>query len=251
MNATQQKIIDLLRLDYDTFINSAFLLQGRADEFTVKTATERKKVLADILGLDIWDAYEARAKEKIASIENELRLIDLRLNEIDAEAARKPQFEAEVAAAQKAVIELGDRLREAEAKYQQAQQAQRSIGMLDAQLTDLAKRIAQAERELAAVEHDLNSARQKSDDTALAKELADTQVRIEALSQRETQRDELRQRKGDLNEEAASLRGQNERLVPEVEPFKARIALLESSTEPLCPDVRSTTDAGTSPAGDG
>ena len=65
MNATQQKIIDLLRLDYDTFINSAFLLQGRADEFTVKTATERKKVLADILGLDIWDEYEARAKEKI------------------------------------------------------------------------------------------------------------------------------------------------------------------------------------------
>ena len=179
MNATQQKIIDLLRLDYDTFINSAFLLQGRADEFTVKTATERKKVLADILGLDIWDEYEARAKEKIGSIENELRLIDLRLNEIDAEAARQPQFEAEVAAAQKAVIELGDRLREAEAKYQQAQQAQRSIGMLDAQFTDLLKRIEQAERELAAVERDLGYARQKADDTLLLKELTDTQARIE------------------------------------------------------------------------
>jgi DNA repair protein SbcC/Rad50 len=235
MPATQQKIVDLLRLDYDTFINSAFLLQGRADEFTVKTATERKKVLADILGLDIWDEYEARAKEKIASIENELRLIELRLNEIDAEAARKPQFEAEVAAAQKAVIELGDRLREAEARYQQAQQAQRSLGLLDAQLADLARRIAQAERELASVEHDLDSARQKADDTALAKEYAGTQARIEALSQRESRRDALRQRKSDLNEEAAALRGQNERLVPEVEPFKARVALLESSTEPLCP----------------
>ena len=167
MNATQQKIIDVLRLDYDTFINSAFLLQGRADEFTVKTATERKKVLADILGLDIWDEYEARAKEKIVSIENELRLIDLRLNEIDAEAARKPQFEVEVAAAQKAVIVLGDRLREAEAKFQQAQQAQRSLGMLDAQLTDLAKRIAQAERELASVERDLTAARSKADDSPL------------------------------------------------------------------------------------
>jgi len=235
MPATQQKIIDLLRLDYDTFINSAFLLQGRADEFTVKTATERKRVLADILGLDIWDEYEARAKARITSIENELRLIDLRLNEIDAEAARRPQFEAEVAAAQKAVIELGDRLREAEAKYQQAQQAQRSLGMLDAQLTDLVKRIAQAERELASVERDLTSARQNADDTALARELGDTQTRIEALAQREAKRDELRQRKNDLNEEAASLRGQNERLVPEVEPFKARSALLESSTEPLCP----------------
>ncbi|HSD84955.1 MAG TPA: SbcC/MukB-like Walker B domain-containing protein, partial [Anaerolineae bacterium] len=235
MNATQQKIIDVLRLDYDTFINSAFLLQGRADEFTVKTATERKKVLADILGLEIWDEYEAKAKTKIAACENELRLIDLRLSEIDAEAARKPQFETEVSAAQKAVIELGDRLREAEAKYQQAQQAQRSLGMLDAQLTDLVKRIAQAERELASVERDLDFARQKADDTPLAKELADTQVRLAALAQRETERDELRQRKSSLSEEAASLRGQNERLVPEVEPFKARIALLESSTEPLCP----------------
>jgi exonuclease SbcC len=235
MPATQQKIIDVLRLDYDTFINSAFLLQGRADEFTVKTATERKKVLADILGLDIWDGYEARAKEKIASLENELRLVDLRLNEIEAEAARQPQFEAEVAAAQKAVIELGDRLRETEAKYQQAQQAQRTLGLLDAQLADLAKRVAQAERELAAAERDLNIAQQKADDTVLAQELGDTQARIEALSQREVERDELRQRKSDLNEEAAALRGQNERLVPEVEPFKARIALLESSTEPVCP----------------
>ncbi len=235
MNATQQKIIDLLRLDYDTFINSAFLLQGRADEFTVKTATERKKVLADILGLDIWDEYEARAKEKIASIENELRLIDLRLHEIDAEAARQPQFEAEVAAAQKAVIALGDRLREAEAKFQQAQQAQRSLGMLDAQLTDLAKRIAQAERELAAVERDLTAARLKADDSPLMQDLAETQAKIEALAQREAVRDEVRQRKSELGEEAAALRGQNERLVPEVEPFKARIALLESSTDPACP----------------
>jgi DNA repair protein SbcC/Rad50 len=235
MNATQQKIIDVLRLDYDTFINSAFLLQGRADEFTVKTATERKKVLADILGLDIWDEYEARAKEKIASIENELRLIDLRLNEIDAESARKPQFEAEVAAAQKAVIVLGDHLREAETKFQQAQQAQRSLGMLDAQLADLAKRIAQAERELAAVERDLDAARLKADDSPLTQDLAETQAKIETLTQREAVRDEVRQRKSVLGEEAAALRGQNERLVPEVEPFKARIALLESATEPACP----------------
>ncbi len=235
MNATQQKIIDLLRLDYDTFINSAFLLQGRADEFTVKTPTERKKVLADILGLDIWDEYEARAKEKIAAIENELRLIDLRLGEIDAEAARKPQFEVEVTSAQKAVIELGDKLRAAEEKYRQAQEAQRSLGMLDAQLNDLLKRITQAERELASVERDLLLAKQKADETPLAQELNETQTRIEALSQRESARDELRQRKSNLGEEAASLRGQNERLGPETEPLKARITLLEFSTEALCP----------------
>lgn len=235
MPATQQKIIDTLRLDYDTFINSAFLLQGRADEFTVKTPTERKRVLADILGLDIWEKYEARAKEKIALIDNELRLIDLRLAEIDAEAARKPQFEAEVAAAHKAVIELGDRLREAEDKYRQAQEAQRSLGALDAQLSDLAKRIAQAERELATVERDLNVARGKADETPLAKELAETQAKLAALARREPVRDQLRQQRSTLQEEAASLQGQNKQLGPETEPLKARVALLETATEPVCP----------------
>ena len=235
MNATQQKIIDTLRLDYDTFINSAFLLQGHADEFTVKTPTERKRVLADILGLDIWDDYEARAKEKLSSIDNELRLIDLRLNEIDDEIKRQPQFEAEVAAAQKAVIELGDKLRAVEEKYRQAQEAQRTLGALDAQLLDLAKRIAQAERELTTVERELNAARSKADDAPLLKELADTRQKLEALAQREPVRDQLRQQKSTLQEEAATLKGQNNQLGPETEPLKARIALLEVSTEPQCP----------------
>ena len=235
MNATQQKIIDTLRLDYDTFINSAFLLQGHADEFTVKTPTERKRVLADILGLDIWDDYETRAKDKLSSIENELRLIDLRLNEIDEEIKRKPQFEAEVAAAQKAVIDLGDRLRVAEEQYRQAQEAQRSLGRLDAQLTDLTKRIAQAERELASVERDLAIARGKADESPLLKELNDTQQKLEALAQREPVRDQLRQHKSTLQEDAATLKGQNNQLGPETEPLKARIVLLEASTDPLCP----------------
>lgn len=235
MPATQQKIIDTLRLDYDTFINSAFLLQGRADEFTVKTPTERKKVLADILGLDVWDEYEARAKDRIGAIDNELRVIDLRLAEIDAEAARQPQFEAEVAAAQKAVIELGDRLRAAEDKYRQAQDAQRSLGALDAQLNDLARRIAQAERELAAAERELDIARSRADETPLVRELADTQAKLAALAQREPVRDQLRAQRAALQEEAASLSGQNKQLIPETEPLKARLALLETSTEPLCP----------------
>ena len=58
----QAQIIRTLRLDYETFVNSAFLLQGRADSFTVKTPTERKQILADILGLSRYDRYEERAE---------------------------------------------------------------------------------------------------------------------------------------------------------------------------------------------
>jgi len=62
MRETQDQINRLLRMDYDTFINSAFLVQGRADEFTVKAPAERKQVLSDILGLALYDRYAEAAK---------------------------------------------------------------------------------------------------------------------------------------------------------------------------------------------
>ncbi|MCJ7549076.1 MAG: SMC family ATPase, partial [Anaerolineae bacterium] len=51
---TQQRIVDYLSLDYDTFVNSAYLRQGHADEFTVQSPGQRKQVLSTVLGLDRW-----------------------------------------------------------------------------------------------------------------------------------------------------------------------------------------------------
>jgi exonuclease SbcC len=55
---TQQKIIELLRLDYKTFVNSAFLRQGHSDEFSIKRPSERKEILANILNLQQYDEPE-------------------------------------------------------------------------------------------------------------------------------------------------------------------------------------------------
>ena len=43
---TQAKIDSIIGMDYDTFINSAFLIQGRADEFTNKTPPSARKCWA-------------------------------------------------------------------------------------------------------------------------------------------------------------------------------------------------------------
>lgn len=61
---TEEQIRRLLRLDYETFINSAFILQNRADEFTRKTPAERKEILAEILGLSIYEDLAKLARER-------------------------------------------------------------------------------------------------------------------------------------------------------------------------------------------
>ena len=64
LNETAARIRNLLGMDYDTFVNSAFLLQGRSDEFTRKTPSERKDVLSSILGLDLYEVLQAAARNK-------------------------------------------------------------------------------------------------------------------------------------------------------------------------------------------
>lgn len=86
---TQARIEQTLRLDYETFINASFFLQGKADEFTQKRAGERKAVLSTILGLEVWEIYKERSAEKRKSLENEGVEIEGRTAEIDAELSEE------------------------------------------------------------------------------------------------------------------------------------------------------------------
>ncbi len=91
---TQQKIIDILRMDYDTFINSAFLRQGHAGEFTQQRPAKRKEVLANILGLGLYDQLEQQAREQARGHETERDRLESILAEIDSELCQQPSIEA-------------------------------------------------------------------------------------------------------------------------------------------------------------
>ena len=73
VRATQAEIERRVGLDYDTFINSAFLLQGRSDEFTKKKPAERKEVLARVLGLERYERLAARASERYSEARDRVR----------------------------------------------------------------------------------------------------------------------------------------------------------------------------------
>lgn len=83
--ATQARIENVLRLDYDTFVNASFFLQGKADQFTQQKPNERKRILANILGLETWEMYKTRAAERRKALESSLNNLDGRLAEINAE----------------------------------------------------------------------------------------------------------------------------------------------------------------------
>ena len=96
LRETEARIQHTLRLDYETFVNAAFFLQGKADQFTQQRPGDRKRILGNILGLEIWETYRQRAAERRKSVEAEIASLDGRLHEIatelDEEKERKSRL---------------------------------------------------------------------------------------------------------------------------------------------------------------
>ncbi len=90
LRETQARIEQILRLDYETFVNAAFFLQGKADQFAQQSPGKRKEILSNILGLELWETYRDRAAERRKSVERELDSVDGRIQEIDAELNEEP-----------------------------------------------------------------------------------------------------------------------------------------------------------------
>ncbi|MBD2203379.1 SMC family ATPase [Calothrix sp. FACHB-1219] len=103
VRATQDLILEHIKLDYDTFINSAYLRQGRADEFMLKRPTERKEILAELLKLNQYDDLEERAKEssrqfkaRAEELERSLESMKIQLQQRETIEAQRTELAAEL-----------------------------------------------------------------------------------------------------------------------------------------------------------
>lgn len=95
VRATQQLILDHLRLDYETFINSAYLRQGRADEFMLKRPGERKQILADLLKLNQYDELAERAKDQARQLKGQIELLENNLDTLQKQLQQQDEIARE------------------------------------------------------------------------------------------------------------------------------------------------------------
>lgn len=192
---TQAAINRRLRLDYETFINSAFIAQGRSNEFTAKTPTERKQVLRNILGLDMFEVLAQRANDlrkaagfQLQQLESEVEQLTEALNELDSVRRRisevaehREALSAEVKSIQEEVAEL------------QAVVAQRK--QLVAQVEELDARRSRLYRELQSVRQHEQATREKlhTDEQRLtgADAVAARYEELQKLRERDRRLDEL------------------------------------------------------------
>ena len=145
---TQQKVISLLNMDYDTFVNSAFLRQGHADEFTKQPPAKRKEVLANILGLSLYDQLEERARELSRQQHMEKTQLENAIQEIEHELAHKQELESSLDKAQSELSLLEIEINEQQSILNHLRQERDSLESKRQQLVQLEEHIAKTEGDL-------------------------------------------------------------------------------------------------------
>jgi exonuclease SbcC len=181
VKATQQQIIAGLKLDYDTFINSAYLRQGRADEFMLKRPTERKQVLVDLLKLNRYEQLAEQAKESAKEYKNQTEQIEQLIASIQTQLPQKPSTLEEQNYLQAKIAELSAAQAQDDIKFKQLAALQHQRQNWQQQLVWNQQQHQTLKQECDRLEQDLAQTREQQ---KLVATIIDKEAEINADNQR-------------------------------------------------------------------
>jgi exonuclease SbcC len=241
VRGTQERIVQALRMDYETFINSAFLLQGRADEFARKTAGDRKRILGEILGLGVYDQLCDAARARRAEAQATGTSLELEIGRMEAEHARLPELEARVErlTADLSAAQLASA--EARAKLQEVLVEKARMDARRRERDDLLRRLATAEAELKGLRDQLATSQRKVEaGRTLVAQAKEIRARVQEYHALTRERDELTSRLASLRvleqERAAAekrLQEEKHRLLTQLRLAQARVTEINARAEQI------------------
>jgi len=135
LRATQEEIITCLKLDYDTFTNSAYLRQGRADEFMLRRPSDRKQILADLLKLDRYEELAVKAKDTAKEYKGKIEQLKQNLEPLVIELAKKAEIEVQLTQLKGELAKLKDIQDQARDRLQKLQATEYQRDTWSKQLT--------------------------------------------------------------------------------------------------------------------
>jgi len=158
---TQERIIKTLRLDYQTFINSAFILQGRTNEFSKKTARERKEVLSEILGLSRYDELTDLAKSYLKEINNVIMAKDSRLEYIAQELTQIDFYKGKIKELSEEHARISEKIKEKEKEVTELKDKVNSLKHKSEQADELTRALEQQKREIFRGQKEIDSKKEE------------------------------------------------------------------------------------------
>ena len=234
---TDARIVSTLRMDYDTFTNASFFLQGKADQFAVARPGDRKQILSNILGLEIWETYREAAGTRRRNQEKEVRELDGRLTEIQTELDEGPQRKAHLKELEAQLAELAGQREQRAGILENARRLQTALEEQRKLLATLQFQRESAERNLERLQSTLTDRKAEqakfteilSKAEAIETAYQDWQTARQALEAMEEVAEQFRKHEALRHEPLATIQAEAARLSQEKEGLETQQAALEKA----------------------
>jgi len=241
LRETDQKIEGVLRLDYESFINASFFLQGEADQFTQQNPSVRKRILSQILGLEIWENYRQEAAQKRKFSESEIDTLDGRiaeiLTELEEEELRKNHLlslENDLDKAHEASILCEKQLEEIQSIHSSLEEQQRLLDTLTQHVNKIAEKMSLTREKLKSREQEKKSYQEMmSQSKRINKEFQDLKEAQKALSTWENTAEKFREQENKRQEPLLQITAEKARLLQEITSLESQYQELKSAVDNL------------------
>ncbi len=195
---TQDLIDHVLGLDYEAFINSSFLRQGQANEFSKKSPKERKDIIATILGLTHYEKARKAAADTSKDAAQQALQLQKVIEHLEQSCALLPLCQTKLSETERTLTTLQQKeqamhteltsLTAQESSLQQdviqAQKLQKQHDVLTKDLTDQQTSFTQAVQQWKKQHHNLLQA-QNPEDLSAEQQKLETMLQI-LLEQKQT-----------------------------------------------------------------
>jgi len=255
---TQARIDDTLGIDYDTFINSAFLLQGRSDEFTQKSPSKRKEILVSILNLSRYERLEDRARDRWREAKNrqqrveaEVERLQEALSDVEEWEQQREEVQATVEEKKEVLADLREEEKALTQKRADLEAKAREADTLRDTIEDLDERLMEKREEVAALDERISEADERLEESDAIREAYERYQAIqEERDALEENRDrhrgiekQIEQKKAALRERTNELERRLDRLKVERNGFKQTLDDCESKLQARSSVVASLREA--------
>ncbi|HWQ30069.1 MAG TPA: metallophosphoesterase [Negativicutes bacterium] len=140
---TQQKIVDLLGMDCSTFQSCVLIMQDKYGIFMEAKSEDRMAILANLLGLGIYEVLEGLAKEKLTDANRELRNLKEQIGELATGLEHKTEIQLAKEDADKNLVDYGAIL---DLKKAEEQELINKISEMERTDTEMSKHTKEAAR---------------------------------------------------------------------------------------------------------
>jgi exonuclease SbcC len=205
----QSSIEKILKMDYNSFICSSFILQGMADEFTKRTPAERKEILSKILELDEYETLTRKARERAQASVLALESCEAEASRIESEISQKETFEKKLIELRREEEKVSESIARFEtirsgliAEYESVKSRLETLARLSEERENVRALLGRLEEELAGVRESIKKDREI---VSREKEIEDSYKKLRDAAALDLALDEKRSRAMILDEQSSAL----------------------------------------------